>query len=78
MKWIIIALVFGFVGVSLAKHKGRNQILWGILCTIIPLLVIAILLLPTVEADGLTKKCPHCAEIIKADASFCKHCGMAL
>ncbi len=74
IKWIIIALIFGFVGSSLAKYKGRNQLLWGVLCTLFPLLVIAILLLP----PGETKKCPHCAEIIKTDANLCKHCGMGL
>ena len=25
-----------------------------------------------------TKKCPHCAEEIKADAVKCKHCGSIL
>ncbi|MCF8245675.1 MAG: zinc ribbon domain-containing protein [Saprospiraceae bacterium] len=78
IRWIIICAVFGIVGSILAQKKGRSQILWFILCAIVPLLVIAILLLPAIAAAGFTKKCPHCAEIVKEDATMCKYCGMGL
>ncbi|MEK6615192.1 MAG: zinc ribbon domain-containing protein [Bacteroidota bacterium] len=76
IKYIILIVVAGVVGAILARHKGRSQLLWFILCTIVPLLVIAIALLPSEVAKGHTKKCPHCAEIIKENATVCKYCGM--
>lgn len=76
IRYLILIAVTGIVGSILAKHKGRSQILWFILCAIVPLLVIAILFLPAVVAKGITKKCSHCAEIIKEDATVCKYCGM--
>ncbi|MBI2968746.1 MAG: zinc-ribbon domain-containing protein [Bacteroidetes bacterium] len=44
----------------------------------VPLVIIAIILLPPMVSRGYTKKCPHCAEIIKEDAKFCKHCGLTV
>ena len=76
VRILIISAVFGFVGYVLAKNKGRNPLIWFLLCAVIPPLLIAVLLLPPIEALGYTKRCAHCAEIIKEDATMCKHCGM--
>lgn len=76
IRWIIVAIVFGSVGSILANTKGRNPILWFVLCAIMPLFVIAVLILPLAVKKGQTKKCMHCAEIIKEDATICKYCGM--
>lgn len=78
IRYIVLVVVAGIVGAILAQSKGRNPILWFILCALVPLLVIAVALLPSVVAKGFTKKCPHCAEVVKEDATLCKHCGMGL
>jgi len=78
IRYTILIVVAGIVGAILARPKGRSPILWFILCAIVPLLIIAIALLPSVIAKGFTKKCPHCTEIIKEDATVCKYCGMGL
>ncbi len=78
VRYIILIVVAGIVGAILARPKGRSPLLWFILCAILPLLVIAIALLPSVIAKGFNKKCPHCSEIIKEDATTCKYCGMGV
>ena len=77
-RYFIIAIIAGIIGGIIARKKGYNQIVWFILCAIVPLLIVVILILPTKVAKGLTKMCYNCAEIIKEEAMFCKHCGYSL
>lgn len=83
MEIFLVAILIGLVPALVAKSKGRSFVLWWIYG--VALFIIALphsLIMKTnlqgVEKqhirDGL-KKCPSCAEFIKADASVCRFCG---
>jgi len=77
-RYLIIALIAGISGGIIARSKGYNQLLWGVLCTLVPLLVLVILLMPVRVFDGKIKKCPHCRAIVKEGESICRRCGKQL
>ena len=76
VRYVLLLIIAGIVGGIIAGRKGRNPILWFILCAIVPLLIAVIIVLPPLVSKGHTKKCHYCAEIIKEDTVVCKHCGM--
>ena len=75
VRYVILLAIAGIVGSIIAIRKGRSPILWFFICAIVPLLIAVIIVLPPLVSKGYTKKCSYCAEIIKEDAKFCKHCG---
>jgi integral membrane sensor domain MASE1 len=84
---LLVAAVLGLIPAAIAHRKGRGFVTWwimGALAFIIALPMALIIKTDTAALEkrqlqeGNVKKCPHCAELIKAEAKVCKHCGRKL
>jgi len=86
MGFILAALLIGLLPAYIAQNKGRSFMLWWIYGALLFIVALPHSLLMkadagAVEANALAdgaKKCPECKELIKKDATVCKHCGCKL
>ena len=84
LLWVLASVAVG--GYSHSKGTGFwfGTVLSLALSPLIGALIVAIrqpsskVLEKRELASGQLKKCPACAELIKADARKCKHCGEVL
>lgn len=72
------ALIGALIGVAAAQKKGFSVVggvLGGLLLGPLAFLMF---LVSGISGSDANRKCPHCAEFVKAEASICKHCRQPL
>jgi uncharacterized membrane protein YvlD (DUF360 family) len=80
---VIISLVLWIAALiaNQAALKGRNWQSFFILSIFFPFIMwIVVSVMTTDQSQPIsgTKKCPKCAEYVKAEATLCKHCGSSI
>ena len=78
MSRVFIFVLAGIAGAVIAGKKGRNGVLWFLLCLFFPPLLLLLLFLPMRLAGGRTKQCPYCGKIVAAKDTACRYCSKEL
>ncbi len=75
MGMLVLLMLLALIPAYIANNKGRSFVGWWLYGLV--LLIVALPHAILIQERG-QRKCPYCAESIKAEAIACKHCGRAL
>jgi hypothetical protein len=82
MEMFVLAILIGLLPAVIAQGKGRSFVLWWIYGTALFIVALphSLIMKPDQDeserrqlADGM-RKCPSCAELVKAEAKVCRFC----
>jgi hypothetical protein len=87
MEILLLAVLLGLIPAAIAEKKGRNFVAWWLYGALIWIVALphAMLLQPEPKLleqralqQGALRKCPYCAELVKAEATICRYCRSPL
>lgn len=78
MAFLLFCAFFAVITGVVARAKGMNWALWGLIGAIPPFIGVIAVVLHRDEAEELRRECPGCGRVTKIYDAICTRCGTEL